>query len=252
MTDLWNLFDLSGPDLALLTAIVFVAGIVRGFTGFAQSAFTLALAVMIIPPVEIIPLVWWHEVAASLLMLKSGWRDADKKAVLILTVASFTGTFVGMTLTVWMNPEMSSLVALVLLISLALLQLLKIRIRGLATPQGTVATGLLAGVATGLAGIGGMVVALFVLARDSQPNVMRATLVLFLLFTPIGSLFVLLGYGAMNATSATRGILLIPPVLLGVWIGTLLFTPRWQRYYRPICLWLLIGLAAVSLLRTLM
>ncbi|MGC1495281.1 MAG: sulfite exporter TauE/SafE family protein [Sulfitobacter sp.] len=251
MTDFLATLSLTPSQAIAMIAICFAAGLVRGFTGFALSALALALAVLIIPPVELIPVLWWLELAASLVMLRSGWGGADMRAAIILASGSAVGMFAGLGLTTTLDPVTSQRAALVLLISLAALQLAKLRIPGLATPAGTTIAGLVAGIATGLAGVGGMVVALYVLARDDDPKVMRATLVAFLFLGSITSLFTHIYYGTMNQTSVLRGFALIIPCILGVLIGQRLFTPRLQPYYRPVCLSLLIGLGAVSLLRSI-
>ncbi len=252
MADPWSALSLTPTHFALLAGVMFLAGVVRGFTGFALSAFAMALAVLILPPVELIPVLWWLEISASLVMLRGGWQDADKRVALTLAAGSFLGMFVGLGATTVLDPALSRTVALVVLIALAALQLRKVRLGVFASPSGTLIAGLVAGIATGLAGVGGMVVALYVLAQDREPRVMRATLVLFLLLGASTSLASHLWWGTMNATSTARGIALILPCLIGVGLGALAFTPRWERYYKPVCLTLLIGLAALSLARSLM
>lgn len=250
MSDILATLSLTLSQAIAMAAICLAAGLVRGFTGFALSAFALALAVLVLPPIELIPVLWWLELAASLVMLRSGWGGADLRAAFTLAIGSAIGMFFGLGLTTTLDPSVSQKTALVILIGLSGLQLTRLRIRGLATPSGTVIAGLVAGVTSGLAGIGGMVVALYVLARNDEPKVMRATLVAYLFISSATSLLTLLYFGAMNQTSALRGIALILPCVIGVLIGQRLFTPRLQPYYRPVCLSLLIGLGAVSLLRS--
>jgi hypothetical protein len=55
----------------------------------------------------------------------------------------------------------------------------------------------------------------------------------------------------MTYTATLSALTLTPITLLGVWLGTKLFNPRWEPYYKPFCLCLLIGLAAFSLLRSM-
>lgn len=241
---------LTFPQIAALAAIAFAAGVVRGFTGFALSAFAMAIGVLILAPIELIPVLFWLEMGASLLMGRAGWRDADRRVAIMLIGGSAVGTFFGVWMTVMLDPATSRIIALSVLIALAALQLGKVRLNFLATTTGTIATGVLAGVVTGLAGVGGMVVALYVLSRDSEPKVMRATLVVFLFGVMGTSLATHLYWGTMTETAAYRGLILVPICLLGVWLGAKFFTPRWQPYYRPVCLWLLIGLGTLSLLRT--
>jgi len=250
MDSIWATLSLTPAQGIILAAIFLMAGLVRGFTGFALSAFGLALAVLILPPVELVPLMWWLEMGASLMMIRAGWGDADLQAAGILTVGSALGVFVGLGITTSIDPLASQRIALVILISLAALQLAKVRIKALDSTAGTASTGVVAGVATGLAGVGGMVVALYVLARDSEPRVMRATLVAFLFFASLTTLLTHIYYGTMNSTSAARGIFFLIPCMIGVFLGQKLFTPKLQPYYRSVCLSLLIGLGAVSLVRS--
>lgn len=250
MDNIWAALSLTPNQGVTLAVIFLLAGLVRGFTGFALSAFSLALAVLILPPVELIPVMWWLEIAASLVMIRAGWDGADLRAAGIITAGSAVGVFFGVGLTTTLNVATSQQIALVILVSLAVLQLANVRIKALDSTGGTALTGGIAGLATGLAGVGGMVVALYVLARDSEPRVMRATLVAFLLFGSLTSLLTHLYFNTMNMTSTLRGLFFILPCMIGVLLGQRLFTPKLQPYYRPVCLTLLIGLGAVSLVRS--
>lgn len=250
MDSLWATLSLTPGQGLALAAIFVAAGLVRGFTGFAFSAVGLALAVLILPPVELIPVMWWLELGASLMMLRAGWDGADIKAAAILVVGSAIGVIGGLSLTLALDPAISKQIALVILITLAVLQLSKLRIRALDSTGGTVATGLVAGTVTGLAGVGGMVVALYVLARDSEPRVMRATLVAFLLFGSATSFLTHLIFGTMDSTATFRGLFFLVPCLIGVFLGQKLFTPKLQPYYRSVCLSLLVGLGVLSLVRS--
>jgi len=241
--------ELTATNLTTLAIICFAAGLVRGFSGFALSAIVMATAVLILPPVELIPMAWWLEMAASLIMLRGGWRDADKTIVIGLVLGSAIGVPLGLALTTTLPVETSKLVALALVISLSATQLARIRLRFLATKPGLYGSGLLAGIVTGLAGIGGMVVALYVLAQDAPARKMRAALVLFLFFGSVTSMIALLAFGVMDQRAVMRGLVFAAPVALGVLLGQRLFIPRFEPYYRPFCLSLLIALAAFGVLR---
>ena len=88
LDSLLTLTDLTAQEFAILTSIVAVAGIVRGFSGFALSAIVMASAVIILPPVQLIPICWWLEMTASVLMAKGGWQEADRGVVLGLVIGS--------------------------------------------------------------------------------------------------------------------------------------------------------------------
>lgn len=244
--------DLSLPDLILLAGIAFAAGLVRGFSGFALSALVMASAILILPPVQLIPICWMLEMVASLLMVRGGVADADKRIALGLAFTSALGVPFGLYLTTTLPVDTTRLLALAVLITLAVLQLARVRLPFLATNPGLYGSGLIAGVVSGIASIGGMVVALYVLSQDRPARVMRGSLVLFLFASSFFSLAWLLGYGVMNAQAVTRGAALAVPCACGVILGKMLFRPSLERFYKPFALCLLIGLATVSLGRTLL
>ena len=239
-------------ELALLAAIAFAAGLVRGFSGFALSALVMAAAVLILPPKELIPVCWVLEMTASLLMVRGGVAEADRRVSLGLAFASAAGVPLGLWLTTTLPVDTTRLLALSVLIVLAGLQLARIRMAFLATNAGLYGSGLIAGIVTGIASIGGMVVALYVLAQDAPARTMRASLVLFLFVSSAFSLMWLLGYGVMDGLALRRGLALAVPVALGVVLGKLLFRPSLERFYKPFALCLLIGLATLGLLRLML
>ncbi len=242
--------DLSAQEFAILTVIVIVAGIVRGFSGFALSAIVMASAVIILPPVQLIPICWCLEMTASVLMAKGGWQEADRGVVMGLVIGSTLGVPFGVLLTTSLSPEVSKLVVLSLIIVLALTQLAKIRLAFLATKPGLYGSGFAAGVATGLASVGGMVIAIYVLSQNAAAAKMRAALVLFLFISSLTTVITLLWFGVMNSTAFARGLSLALPTMLGVMMGQWLFIPRFAAYYRPFCLSLLCALAGAALVRT--
>jgi len=242
--------DLTGQEFLILTGIVILAGIVRGFSGFALSAIVMASAVIILPPVQLIPICWWLEMTASVLMAKGGWAEADRKIVWGLVIGSTVGVPLGLLLTTSVPVETSKIIALVVIITLALTQLAKIRLPFLATRAGLYGSGLTAGIVTGLASVGGMVIAIYVLSQNAAAAKMRAALVLFLFLSSITSLITLLWFGVMDGTAAARGLSLAIPTMIGVFMGQMLFMPRLAAYYRPFCLSLLCALAGAALVRT--
>ena len=233
----------------LAVAACMLAGAIRGFAGFGLSALVVAILAPAVPPVELVPALWFLEMAASLALMRGGWADADRPAAVTLTVAAGLALPVGLGVSLALAPTVSKTAALLALVALAAAQLARLRLPALATRPGTAATGVAAGLVTGVAGAGGMVIALYALARDLPARTMRGTLNIYLLGAGVLGLAAHVVVGTMTATAATRGIALAVPALAGVAIGRALFTPRWERYYKPACLTLLIGLAAAGLAR---
>ena len=240
---------LTPSELTWLCAIALIAGVVRGFSGFALSALVMASATIFLPPVALIPVLWFLEMTASLLMVRGGIRDADRGMVTGLVAGTLVGTPIGLSITTTVPAQTSTLIALAIIVALAAAQLARIRFAALATTPGLIASGLVAGIASGLASVGGMVVALYVLARDAPARRMRASLVMFLFASSAGSALYMILYDLWTQETLARAALLIPPTALGVFAGQKVFIPRLERYYRPFCLLLLIVLALWGLVR---
>lgn len=251
MNWLSDITGLATNEVAIVAVIVFLSGIVRGFSGFALSALIMATAIFILPPIELIPMLWWLELSASLMMLKGGWADADRGTAYGLVIGSACGWPFGLWLTTSLDVDTSKAIALTIIVALAASQLAKVRLNFLASKAGLYGTGVVAGIVSGLAHVGGMVVAFYVLASDASARSMRGSLVLFLFLGSITSFFIQLAFGVMDLSGITRGLVFIPPTILGVFLGQQLFTERLAPYYRPFCLILLLGLAGIGLLRQL-
>ena len=249
METLLSLTQLTLPQFLIVGGVIFAAGVVRGFSGFALSALVMASLVTIYPPIELIAVCWFLEMSASLLMVRSGFQNWDGKMVTGLVIGSAIGSPIGLYLTNTLPVETSKFIALCIVLLLAVLQLLKVRAAFLATTPGIYVSGLTAGVATGLASVGGMVIALYVLAREAAASTMRGSLVMFLFLASLTSFIYLYWFGMMDVRAVSRGLIFAPACLIGVLVGQALFRPRLEPYYKPFCLGLLMALAAFGLAR---
>jgi len=247
ITYLMQLTGLSLSDLMIVVVAVFMAGLIRGFAGFGLSAIVMASVAIILPPIELIPMCYLLEGAASVAMFRGGIANANMKIVWALVVCSAIGVPIGLFATTSIDIELSRKLALTLILSLTLAQFFKLRPRMLTTRKGLYLSGVTAGIATGLASVGGMVIALYVLASDTQPKQMRASLVMFLCISMVTSLVYLIAYDVMSMQAVWRGVLLSPVVLIGVFLGIWLFRPTYEHLYKNACLTLLTLLSATGL-----
>lgn len=245
-----ELLNLTTSEFMILAGIVTLAGIVRGFSGFALSALIMAMGVLILPPIELIPICLVLEFVASILMAGGGWREADRGVVAGLVIGSTVGVPFGVMTMKALDVETSKLVVLALIILLAAVQLAKVRFAFLATKPGLYISGFTAGVVTGLAQVGGMVVALYVLSQDAPAAKMRAALVLFLFVSGFTTAITYAVTGVLTGDAMARSAALAVFAAGGVAVGQRFFTERLAPYYRPFCLTLLMSLAGLGLVRT--
>ena len=81
------------PELswALSAGCVLVAAIVRGLTGFGFAAIAVVGLAMLGSLQQAVPLVLFLEVASSVMLLRSAWREADYRLLKRLLLASACG-----------------------------------------------------------------------------------------------------------------------------------------------------------------
>ena len=240
---------LNSSDIIFLISVCFFAGLIRGFTGFGLSAFVMSLALAIIPPVELIPICWWMEFFAGVFMIKNGWKDSDKKTSMTLWLGAIFGLPIGIFITTILDFQISKFIALTLILILSFILLKNFKLQFLATKLGTVSSGVFAGMATGLASIGGMIVAIYVLASQNSARRMRASLVVYILLNSITTFIFLIIFDVMDQKAFLRGILLALPSSIGVVLGSILFMQKLEKYYRPFTLGLVITFSMVGLIR---
>lgn len=248
---LFAITNLTPTEFWMVAGAVFLAGAVRGFAGFALSAILMASIVVILPPVELIPLAFLLETAASLAMFRGGIRDADMAVVWVLAIGSAIGVPIGLYATVTISPDLSKILALAVVLTLALAQLFRAVPASMGSRTGLAVSGVVAGIVTGLASVGGMVVALYVLSSKAEAKTMRASLVMYLFVTMFTSILYLLAYQIMNMPALMRGLVFAPLVLAGVFVGSKLFRPALAKFYRQFCLLLLVTLSLLGLARML-
>lgn len=238
------------PDIVIfMLGVSLLAGLIRGFSGFALSATVMASLSSVIPPIELIPICFWLEAVASIFMVRGGVKNADMGVVWGLTIGNVIGVPIGLLILTQLDVEVSKIVALVVILSLASLIFVKVKAQFLATKPGLYISGTTAGVVNGVAAVGGMVVALYVLARDRPAAQMRASLVMFLLISEVGTGTFLFIYDIFTVESAKRVLVMAPLLAGGIVIGSLFFNPSLAKYYKPVCLVILIAICAINLIK---
>ncbi len=252
LQDLTSWTGLPPSYLVISATMVFVAGAVRGFAGFGLSAVLMASIVVFVPPVELIPVCFILEAAASLAMFRGGLREADLGTAVTLALFSAIGVPLGLALTTSIDADLSKLFALVLVLTLTILQLLKVKMAVTSQRVAIPVTGFAAGVVSGLASIGGMVIALYILASPKKAREMRGALVLYLFFGMLTSSVTLFLFGVLDEKAVVRGAIFSPLVLAGVFVGSKLFSRSLDQTYRRGCLYLLMLFAGAGLIRTVM
>jgi uncharacterized protein len=234
-----------GLDLALLAAltIVFVAAIVRGFSGFGFSLLSIPALSLLLPMAAVVPVVYALEIAASAHLLPQVWRDVHWRSLAPL----IAGTAIGTPLGTWLlahapAPPLQLVLAVFVLVAVALMWR-GFKLQREPSLAAAVAVGGVAGVANGAFGIGGPPVVLFYLSSPAAAAIGRASVIVYFLVTDIIGLGFAARAGLVTADVFWRALAFAPPLFFGVWLGARLFRTADPELFRRAVLALLAVIA---------
>ena len=243
-------------------AIVFGAGIVRGFAGFGFSALSVAGLALLVSPAKVVPAIFVLEVLASISLLRHAARDIDWRWLGWLIVGNVLCLPLGIVLLAWL-PEtpLRLLIGALLLLAAGLLRSgFSLALEPSAGVR--LGVGMASGFVNGVAAIGGIAVAVMLSTSQIAPAVMRATLIALFLFTDLyalacAALVPLLSIGTeapatlLGAETLRWALWLAPAMLAGIWVGQRSFAGVSPEQFRRHVLNLLMLIAAISVLRAI-
>ncbi len=229
----------------LACLVIFLAAIVRGYSGFGFSLLSISALTLIFVPAEIVPSIFLLEVAASLHLLPGVWKDIHWKSLVPLIIGCFVATPFG----VWLlanipAPPMQMAIAIFVLVSVALMAA-GFALKSMPGPFASAAAGAASGLANGAFGIGGPPVVLFFFAAPAGAAVGRASVIAFFLATDLIGLANQSTHGLVTLQSVYRAALFLPPLIAGIWVGSRSFKSANPETFRK---WVLAILAVLAVL----
>jgi uncharacterized membrane protein YfcA len=216
-------------SLLLSSGVVLFAGFVRGLTGFGFSALCVSCLSVFLPPAQVVPALFVLEILASLSLLKSCWPDVHWSWLRVLAWGNVVFIPLGVLTQQSLPPDQMRLLLAVIILGIALAQLRGLRPHGEPSRALQWGTSIFSGWLNGLAAIGGIAVAMVFNQTRLAPAVMRASLVVFFLFTDLFALLCLLGLSTLGIVPASLqdisgptafwSVAWLPAMLLGIWLG---------------------------------
>ena len=244
-------FDLGLGSVLWMSAVILVAGFVRGYSGFGYSAIVIAASSVVMSPLHFVAVVVILEFVMSLQAWKGAGPSVDWKRVLCL----LAGAAVGLPAGLWALTAISENAARAMIsgyvLAMCVLLLLGLRMRSEARG---VPVNLGAGLISGLAnapGMGGLPVAAFFAAQPMPANVFRATLIAYFPLLDIYSAPLYWWHGLVTWDTIRASLIALPLTLIGNWLGGRHFFGTDPQEFRRFAILLLAGLAMLGLGRAL-
>ena len=238
---------MSGAVVTYALVCVFAAAIVRVFAGFGFSLLAITAISLVLPPVVVVPSIFLMEIAASVHLLPSVWREVHWRAIGLLLLGCLLATPLGVWLlaTTPVAPMQIALGGVVL--AAAILLLRGYALRRMPGRASTVATGAASGLLNGAFGIGGPPVILFFFASPAGVAAGRASVIAYFLGTDLIALAFMLRQDLIGLPQLWLALVFLPALLAGNWLGAKGFRGIEPEAFRRWILWILMLLALLTL-----
>ena len=242
-------FQLGLIEIYYVIFIVFIASIIRGFNGFGFSAICISGFSFILPAIEIVPIILALEVVVSIFMVPYIWNKIDWGFVFKILLGITIGCPIGLYFLKYLNPQTTHLSVCLLIIFFSLLLMRGYVNQDINNNYGKFFTGIISGTLNGLTTLGGMPVALFLLATSIQPAIIRGSLAALFFLTDIYAFVLSFFAGIVDLTTIYRTVPLIIILPIGVYIGNKFFVKSKEETYRKVVFYFLIFISIFGLFR---
>lgn len=232
------------PAVHAALLIAFVAGLVRGFSGFGAGLVYVPMAAALFGPKVAAATILIFDIPASLPMTIRLWPKADRREVFPLALGAMAATPIGALLLDHLDPIATRWVVCALVAAGLTAIATGLRFSPEVGRPTMVGVGALSGFMNGLAQVGGPPLILFWLSRDKPAATVRASALLFFTVGTAATLAIYIASGFVTTEVLVLCLLLAPVFAAGMTIGGRLFGRASERVYRRIAY----GIIAASVL----
>ncbi len=238
---------LATQGLWWLVAVSFVAGLVRGFSGFGSGLVLLPATAAVLGPLAGITAMTVADLAGPSLIVRRAVREVHVPDLARLLGATALALPLGVALLLLLDPVVFRYgLAIVALTTLGFL-MSGLRYRGTLTPPLIYTTGGLAGLLGGTVGVPGPPIITLYLASTLPAASIRATILVYLFVYDIYLLGLYALKGRLLVEALVIGVFLAVPNIVGNSVGAKIFRPSLERFYRATA-YVIIAFSALSAL----
>lgn len=232
-------------SLIITMAGVVAAAILRGFTGFGFGLAAVPLLSLALPPAQVVPLVVTLQVVIGAAGLRAAAADCDWHAVRVLLPGLVAGVPIGLLILTELpaNP-VRLVIGTIIAFSVWLIH------RGVRLPPNpsrlvSFGVGMVSGIISGLASMGGPPVVVYLLALGHTAARMRATAIVYFMLSGCVSFIPMAIRGMIGRDILVWTLVSLPVLFGGSRLGTWAFHKAKPRHHRMVALVTLSALAVL-------
>lgn len=234
-------------EFAIAVAIVILAGLVRGTTGFGGAMVMTPPLSLLWGPYDAIVIALLLEVIGAAQLLRSALENVRWRSIVPILAPALAMIPAGVALLVAIDSALARRLIAGVVVFFSSLMLAGIRYQGQQRLTTSVALGILSGVLLGVTSIGAPPVIVYLLAGPDPAATTRANLIIYVTTMSLGGL-VVLGFKDIVTVELLARTLLLAPFLLGAtWAGHRLFGLLSEQLFRRLALGFLLAASLVIL-----
>lgn len=223
---------LAQDGLGWLILGTFIAGVVRGFTGFGTALIFLPVAGQFVAPVWALITLLVMDVIGSAPNIPRAMRDGQPGQVAWMLLGGLVALPLGLFVLFAVRPEVFRYVVSVIALVAPVLMAAGFRLHRPMTRPLLVGTGAASGFLGGVSGLAGPPVILLWMATARPTQVIRGNILSYLSVFAVITMGVLAAQGRLEGAPVVLGLVLAGPNLLGNLAGAAMFRPERARIYR--------------------
>lgn len=240
---------MSAGQAALIFGTVFLAGFLRGFTGFGFALAAVPVMSLFLDPAMIVPAIPIVAMVAGAEQLRRAWKQANWPAIRRLLVGAIAGAPFGVATLIALSADAMRIIIGLVLLAAVLLLWRGYRFKKTPPTAAQLGIGFFSGLLNGATAMGGPPVILFFLAAPEGVVVGRASLLVYFCFISAWSIVAQSVGGLLDLKVLVLALLMIPVMAAGNIIGDRLFDRSSASTYQKVALIFLLAIAILAILR---
>jgi len=225
-----------GPDLAIAAATLLTAGLIRGFAGFGSAMINAPVLSLLWGPTIGVPVAALVEFVPAVQLTPRAIPHAQWNVVWLLGIPALILIPAGSWLLITLPHEVVRRAVAGVVVLLVVILWSGWRYGGRRTALISGAVGAVSGLLSGITGIGGPPVILYLMAGGVGPVVLRANMIAYFTIVLVGLTATYAVIGLFGPLVLWRTAFLVAPFIAGIFAGALLFPLASPRTFRNIAL----------------
>ena len=226
--DVWNLRD----EFLWIALGAFLAGVVRGFSGFGTAMIFLPFASSVVDPVPALIILCIMDIIGPMIMSPRVAGDANPRELFRLVAGAAVAMPFGIAMLEMLSSDMFRNTVSILTLALVAIMASGWRYQGQTSNLAVLGIGGAGGLLAGATGVPGPPVMLFYLVRPLSAACIRANIFMYLILADVLLLAMLTFRGWLTSGPVYVGLAVTLVYFLALIIGARFFQPGREREYR--------------------